>query len=272
MKQIQRNIVMNMNSKYFPYSLVMLQSLFDNNVEISFCIYLLYSDIKQWELDYLDEFIYGFQGEFIPVEVDNKVFQDFPLNPRWSIETYYRLLISELLPEEVSQVLYLDIDLIVDGNISDLFNIEMDSYYLAACVDLYEKIDYQSLNQKWRRSENVKYFNAGVMLLNLRKIRENVCFDDYINVIQIMQGELPYMDQDILNYLFGEKVQYLQMEYNYVIGLQTAERRRGIIYHYGTPEKPWNTEKGLACKDLWWKYANRVIDYKKILEKVVKER
>jgi len=272
MGQTKRNIVINMNSKYFPYSLVMLQSLFDNNVGVSFCVFLLYSDMKQWELDYINDFIGSFHGEFVPIEVDNKVFHGFPLNPRWSIETYYRLLISELLPDEISRVLYLDIDLIIDDNINDLFNVEMDSYYLAACADVYEEINYRNLNQRWHRAEKIKYFNAGVMYLNLSEIKKNICFNDCINVIQITQGELPYMDQDILNYLLGEKVRYLKSEYNYVVGLQTIKRQRGIIYHYGTPEKPWNSEKEFAYKELWWKYANRVTDYKNILEKVIKER
>lgn len=272
MKQTKKNIAINMNSSYFPYSLVMLQSLFDNNQNITFCVYLLYSEMKQWEIEYLDGFIADFYGEFVPIKVDNSVFQGFPLNPRWSVETYYRLLISELMPNDVEKVLYLDIDLIIDGAVSDLFNIELGAYYLAACVDTYEGIDYRKMNRHWKRAENIKYFNAGVMFLNLSEIKKHVCFDDYIHVLQITQGNLPYMDQDILNYLLGEKVRYLQAEYNYVVGLQTTERKNGIIYHYGTPEKPWNTKKELAYKEVWWKYAERVPEYKKILEKSIKEK
>lgn len=272
MKQDNNSVVINMNSGYFPYSLVMLRSLFDNNPDLHFCIYLLYSDMKKWELDYLGRFIGNFHNEFVPLEVDYKVFEGFPLNARWSIETYYRLLISKLLPDDLLRVLYLDIDLIIDGDISELFRIEMGTCYLAACEELYENINYHNLNQKWKRMEDIKYFNAGVMVLNLTEIRRAICFDDYIKVIQITHGELPYMDQDILNYLLGENVKYLKPKYNHVVGLQTNVQQSGVIYHYGTPEKPWNTKKEYTFKDIWWKYAEKVIDYTNILEKVIKER
>ncbi len=258
----QKNIVFNMNSKYFPYSLVMLQSLFKNNPLYNFCIYLLYSDMEFWELEYIEKFINWNQSNFISIKVDKKKFQEFPLNARWSVETYYRLLIPELLPNEIMQVVYLDIDLIIDGDISDLFQLDLDSYYLAACEDLYENIDYHSLNRKWNRLDEIKYFNAGVMVLNLCEIRKKVQFNDYGRVVEAMKGELPYMDQDILNYLFGEKVQYLPAQFNNVVGVKTNKKQQGIIYHYGTPEKPWNTKKALVFQELWWKYANQVIDYK----------
>lgn len=267
-----RNIVINMNSGYFPYSLVMLQSLFDNKAENCYCIYLLYSDMKQWELDYIESFCRENKGRFVPVKVDNKVFRGFPLNPRWSIETYYRLLISELLPDALTRVLYLDIDVIIDGNISELFQVDLKSDYLAACEDLYEKIDYRSLNNTWGRKEDIKYFNAGVMVLNLEEIRKNICFNDYIDVIRATQGNLPYMDQDILNYLLGEKTKLLSPQYNCVIGSRTIEKQQGIIYHFGTPDKPWIIGKTIAHKELWWKYARRVTDYKNMIEKYVKEK
>lgn len=267
----KKNIVINMNSRYFPYSLVMLQSLFDNHPLFTFCVYLLYSDVKQWELDYLYRFIENTCGKFVPVKIDKNMFREFPLESRWSIETYYRLLIAEFLPENVTNVLYLDIDIAIDGDISGLYEHNLENYYLAACEDYYENIDCIQLNRKWGRAENTKYFNAGVMLLHLAKIREKVKFSDYIFVLRELNGELPYMDQDILNYLLGEKVLYLPKEFNNVVGVQTGKERKGLIYHYGTPQKPWEREKDIAFKDIWWKYADRVVDYKSLVRENVKE-
>ena len=264
-------IVINMNSKYFPYSLVMLQSLFDNNREYLFSVYLFYSEMKQWQLDYLNKFITKFENEFIPIRVDHKIFNEFPMNARWTVETYFRLLIPELIPNSLSKVLYLDIDLIIDGDISDLLNLELDSYYLAACEERYEKFDLDLLNREWKRTDNIKYFNAGVMLLNLSEIRKIMQFNDYIRVIKRLNGKLPYMDQDILNYLLGEKVKYLQSKFNTVVGIKTDRNKTGIIYHFGPQDNPWNTNRNLIFKEIWYKYESRIKDYKRILEQTMKE-
>lgn len=272
MEQEIKNIVINMNSAYFPYSLVMLKSVFENNTDSFFCVYLLYSDMRQWELDYLDAFIRSISGNFVPVKVDNRVFQDFPIEKRWTVETYYRLLIPQLLPADVSSVVYLDIDLVVDDRISELFQLDLNGYYLAACEDLHEALNVQKLNRIWNRPSAAKYFNAGVMVLNLTEIRQKIQFADYVKVIHAMQNDLPYMDQDILNCLLGVKVKWLQPKYNNVVGIPTGKERPGIIYHYGTPQKPWNNSRKTAFQDIWQKYRSLVIDYENILEKVIEER
>lgn len=266
MKKEKNNIVINMNSRYFPYSLVMLHSLFANHPHITFYVYLLYSDMKQEELEYLYQFTEDAHNKFIPIRVDENIFEGFPLNPRWSLETYYRLLIPELLPKDISNVLYLDIDIVIDGDISSLYNLDLKNYYMAACEDYYEKIDCNYLNKKWNRVENVKYFNAGVMLLHLEEIRKKIKFNDYIWALKELNGEIPYMDQDILNYLLGDKVLYLPSRFNNVVGMRTGKEREGIVYHYGTPEKPWKTEKDIAFKNIWWKYANKIANYKNMLK------
>lgn len=256
------NIVINMNSGYFKYSIVMLSSLFYNNTDMQFDIYLLYSDMKTEELEYLKRFAENNNSRFIHISVDPNRFANFPMNNRWTIETYYRLLISELLPHSVKRVLYLDIDVIIDGKLNDLFCTNIDHYYLAACKDICEGIDYKILNRKWGRDINTPYFNAGVMLLNLEKIRNDIAFGDYVTACQKCQCELPYMDQDLLNYSLGNEAYIFENNiYNDVVRPEDTVGT-SVIYHYGTPAKPWLLKSDEKYYQIWWKYAQITEFYK----------
>lgn len=250
-----KNIVINMNSNYFVYSLAMLNSLFFNHAASEFTIYLLYSDMQKKELRDLDYFIRSHGSHFRAVRVEPERFAKLPMHQRWSVETYYRLLIAELLPDTVQKVLYLDVDVIIDGSIDALYETDIQGYYLAACRDIHERIDVRMLNLKWNRNIDIDYFNAGVMLLNLPLIRKNITFDSYMEALKKCQYELPYMDQDLLNYTMGERAYIFENDVFNHVAAPGDPMGSSIIYHYGTPDKPWKIKKDEPYYQMWWKYA-----------------
>lgn len=181
--------------------------------------------------------------------------------------TYARLLIPDLISED--RVLYLDSDLVVNGDISKLFTIDMQGYKLGAVPD-------------FTAPQN---FNAGVLLIDNKKLRE----EDGLSKRWLDEANAGSAsdDQTILNNSFSDHYLHLPETYNVAIGLES-----GIYYydsksfasfkkhlkaaepfkmvHYETNDKPWNTTSSGELRDLWWQYfalePEEIINHKPLID------
>ena len=186
----------------------------------------------------------------------------------WSIATYYRLYASELLPESVHRILYLDCDIIVNGKLDYLWEIDMTDKAAGVVPDIFEYDGH--FQRQLHYPEEAGYFNAGVVLINVDYWREhNIglrCFDFLANHYDIIEGN----DQDVLNAVLWNSKISLPLTYNYQIQYlkdnfyinltkyrQEIEstKMNPIIIHYAAPEKPWNVlYYKMPYKKIWWQY------------------
>ncbi|MEC4985056.1 MAG: glycosyltransferase family 8 protein [Oscillatoria sp. PMC 1068.18] len=165
-----------------------------------------------------------------------------------SLASYYRLLIPELLPGSLQKVIYLDSDLVVNADIGKLWNIDVGDYYLLAVQDLgvpYVGCPVGLLNyQELGYPADYKYFNAGVLVINLQKWREENIGKKVINYIQENLEFVRWWDQDGLNAVLAGKWGELDYKWN----------QQPPIYGYGEPSwKPSPLKKELSeevCQDI----------------------
>ena len=128
--------------------------------------------------------------------------QWFPEGPntrkRWSYMSLLRLALHEILPEE-DRVLWLDIDTIVNADITDLFGTELDGCYVAAA------------EEQIRSKDPFLYFNAGVMILDLKKLRDGMAdlLIRYVNRV-----DLRFPDQDVINLLCQGRIKPISPYWN----------------------------------------------------------
>ena len=204
-------------------------------------------------------------------------------NQHIGIETYYRFLIQDLLPY-YDKVAYLDSDLIIKGDIAELFRIDLGSNLVGAVRDA----DYLGmLNQKDGRRlaysyevlemENpYDYFQAGVLLLNTQALRSAIPVQRWLEAAQ--DTRYIYNDQDILNRYCQGRVTYLDFSWNVMhdgsnrivnaISYAPAEvfrnyadsRNNENIIHYAGIDKPW-TIRTCDRADEYWKYARQTPFY-----------
>lgn len=208
-------------------------------------------------------------------------------NAHISQETYYRFLIQDILPY-YDKVLYLDSDLIIKADISTLYSTTLEDNYLAAVKD----IDFAgNLNLKdGKRSKYAKevlgldqpydYFQAGVLLLNTKKLRDDIPLGVWL--LESTDSKYIYNDQDILNKYCSGKVCFLDPAWNVMINcggrienlfsiapehlfaeFQKARSNEKII-HYAGFEKPWTTKK-CDRKEEFWSYARQTPFYEELL-------
>ena len=256
------------NSKYLRYLYVMLLSLFRNNQDIKLDVYVLERDLDERDKEYLNQLAVSY-GQFVHcIHVDETEFTKLPTTNRYSLETYFRFKIPELLPKSINRVLYLDVDIIVNDSISDLLELDMGDYYFAACKDMMEPQLIPKKQGLFGRYEDLRYFNAGVMMWNLKEIRKTIHFSDFIEAGEQLGFDLPCVDQDILNYLYYSKTKYLEPEtYNYLMLYDLdheSKMKQAKIVHFNW-FAPWQAGAKAPGYQLWWKYAKMSPFYEELL-------
>ena len=182
--------------------------------------------------------------------------------------TYYRLLIPSLF--DFDKVIYLDCDIIVNLDIAELWNIPLDGAAIAAVPEMELSEKPESLKGWVRRNlvysvmmgldlKNHYYFNAGVLAMNLKKIRENYNFAKLVEYFFAkFRKVIQFEDQDCLNYIFSGDCLYIDPKFNYM-GYQSydtldLERARGRIWHFACDDKPWSSYSRPGIDNLYWKY------------------
>ena len=139
------------------------------------------------------------------INVSNqKIFRhDGPnMRSRFTYLALIRAAYTKILPEDVKKVLQLDVDTIVMGDLSYLWSIDMTNAYFAAVEEKYSN---------WKLYDK-KYYNAGVMLINLEKTRQDMIDDKMIDYLN--RNELKYIDQDAWNIFGVSRAKDLPVEYN----------------------------------------------------------
>lgn len=163
------NIAFCINDGYTPQLAVVLTSIMKNTTRnvVAYVLSSDMSDSSKQKLNKLKLFFKKLTINFIAVS-DAKL-RALPRTIDYiSVETYYRYLIPELLPE-LDKILYLDADIIVRGDITPLYDFDISDYYISGANDLW--VHDTKYKGKIGFAQNELYVNAGVLLMNLRKMR-----------------------------------------------------------------------------------------------------
>lgn len=200
------------------------------------------------------------------IKPDKTIFENLVLTRHLTLTCYYRLLITELLPQEFDKAIYLDTDMVVTGNLAELWDIDIaDNYVLAVQddVDLYIGMSDGLRNYKEVGiSPDCKYFNSGLLVINLQKWRDD---DIGRKVIEYIKQNREYVrnDQDGLNAVLAGKWGELHPRWNVMPRLydypswQDSPFKQEVynellekpgIIHYTNSPKPWYAGLKAECK------------------------
>ena len=166
--------------------------------------------------------------------------------------TYYRLFISNYVPEEVRKIIYVDPDVIclkqfnneIFKNISIMENQNLD---LAAVTEDHNEVDKD--NAKRLNLTNGKYFNAGFLIINLLNWRKLNIVNEFKNLLKTNKERLELHDQDILNIFYDGNYLELDNGMNFTVpggGEKYLEKIKKYKFenitfiHYTGNKKPWH--------------------------------
>ena len=228
-----------------------LKSICYHNSDVK--IYIFNQDIPQEWFVFIREKMAYRNSEIVDIKLFEGNMRNWSLPPvgqHINFMTFARYFIPSFVSEDI--VLYLDCDLVVTRDLTDLFSIDLTNKPLAAAKIIYGLEDR---------------FNAGVLLINNAYWKENTIQQELIEITEREHGHLPEADQTVLNIVMGENYVLLDDTYNFQIGYDQVADNRGqyfifelpltplpAIIHYLSADKPWNTYSVGRLREVWWKY------------------
>lgn len=293
-------IVLSANNKFASYLDVMIQSIIANaNPTRQYDIIVLFNDISEKNQKRI---IWGARNHsnvfirFIRVceYFDNeKLFVDQHL----SVETYYRLIIPEIMPE-YHKILYLDCDMVTDHDVAELYDIDLEGCMIGAAKDIDVAGQVKLKQNNWDRYavEDLKldspygYFQAGVLILDLDQLRQTASSEEIIHMA--VSRSWRCHDQDVLNMICKGRVHYIPQQWNTLMDWQEPGRSRMQILkmaprklyeeymearkcpymiHFAGYQKPWNV---VDCDfaEYFWEYAKLSTYYPILIKSIVLKR
>lgn len=266
------NILVTLNSNYLKVLVVMLKSLAISNNHTKFDVYVMNNSLTESDINYLKENTLK-NINIIDLKINDKELDKAPVTKRYPKEMYYRILASYYLPKKVDKILYLDPDLVVINKIDKLYKTNLDNYYFAAASHIWGMLQTFNRIRLRMRNDDI-YINSGVMLMNIKLLRQEQNKEDVYDFIRKNKNNLMLPDQDVISGLYANKILPLDpYVYNMTEKLlkQTyfmphiSERwieDNSVIIHYCGRNKPWNKNyKG--CLNKFYEYYDRIDTNKK---------
>ena len=255
---------------YAPFLAVALQSLIENSSKnYYYSIKILYTNINEQNKKKINKYkTDNVNIEFVDLnyyieEVKDKLYtRDY-----YTKTTYFRLFIPDLYPQ-YDKALYLDSDIVVLGDIAELYNTNIKGNLVAAVPDdVIQTIPiFSEYAEKVVGVANYKnYFNAGILLMNLDEFRRMKFQDKFLYLLETVKFTVA-QDQDYLNRLCKGRVTLVDKTWNRMpINMEGINEKDIKIIHYNLSYKPWHFDN-ILYQEYFWKYAEKTEFAKQIKE------
>ena len=260
-------IFFSTDDNYIPYLDVAVSSLIANaSKEFNYRIIILNTGLNESNIDKIKQNEREkFKIDFVGISADvEKIKSKLKNVYHFSIVTYYRLFIASLFPQ-YGKVIYLDCDLVVLGDISELYHTELGDNILGACPEQFVQNtkEFRAYAAEALGVDPDGYVNAGVLLMNLAEFRKNRIEEKFVRLITEHDFDLLDPDQAYLNYLCFDKIQILSNGWNKEPMPLACEEKKNIV-HYALYKKPWQYDD-VMDGEYFWHYAERSPFYEQIL-------
>ena len=252
---MRKSIVLVADNAYLIQLETTIKSVLYHNRDVDF--YILNSDIAPEWFKLLGRKMEVVNSTIHNVHFDKELFEGYKTGPHINYATYFRFFATEVVDSD--RVLYLDSDIIVTGELTSLFKLNLKGYSIGAVDDVYAYEGRES------------GFNAGVLLMDIAKWKEHSIVNSLLELAAEQNQAVDLGDQSILNIYFEENWLTIDEIYNYMVGVdiyhlgQECERlddNPPVVVHYASHDKPWNTYSISRLRELWWTY--RDLDWSEI--------
>ena len=241
--QAFRAVVLAANAAYSEQVLTTIKSIVCHNRFIKF--YVINSDFPtEWFVS-MRKKLAKLDCQIVNARVDGSHISQYKTNIHYSV--FLRYFTATFVEED--QALYLDCDIVVTRDLSEIFAADLGSYPLGAVRDLGGEVYFGE-----------QIFNSGVLLINVNHWRENDIAGQLIEMTDNLHDKVTQDDQSILNMLFENRWMELPFAYN-CITLHTTfsdyEPEKGLyppVIHYLTERKPWKEYTQSIYREVWWFY------------------
>ncbi len=257
------------DERFLKFTIVSMHSLIANaSKDRDYTIYILHTDISE-EAQKQTKSLEQDNVRIVYTDVSKHlgdIGSDLPIRDYYSKTTYFRLFIAEMFPA-LDKAIYIDSDTIVQGDISELYDIAPGDRWLGACHEqAMVQIDhYGTYVEQVVGVSRHNYFNAGVLLINCRKFRETKLLKRFLDKL----AEYDFVvtqDEDYLNLICKDHILWLDQRWNTEVYCDFPYPiEEAKILHYIMVSKPWHY-KDCTGGDIFWKYAAETSVYDEMVK------
>lgn len=267
------NIVFATDDNYAQHIAVVIASIM-TKTKSKVCFFVINDNISDNKINKLKETAAVFNAEINFISVPEEKFKNVYLSGHVSRAAYFRLALPDILPEDVEKAIYLDVDLLVYDDIKKLWQVDLQNIPLAAVPDY----GIMASGRLCRQKADViglpvgeKYFNSGVLIINLKEWRKENYTKQILEIIN--SNQFPHHDQDALNKLFMYKWKDLDLRWNVIppvfnlfpkVLMNSKFRKNAVaaknnpgIIHYAGRYKPWEFSYHQDFNDMYYKYLKQ---------------
>lgn len=255
------NIVYASNDNYARHLAVSLYSFLEHHREEEVLkVYILSMGLTEETRGRLETMAEGFgrQVDFIELGSLKERFSYQVDTGGFDISIMARLFVGEVLPESVDRILYLDCDTVVLGSLRSLWKTDL---HLAVAAAVMEPTIYSEVKEQIGLEQGEPYFNSGVLLIDLKRWREEKVQEQLLDFYGRKGGRLFAGDQDTINGglkgrikplppAFNFFTNYRYYRYNHLVRLSPVygkiskeaflkAKAHPVVLHYMGDERPW---------------------------------
>lgn len=285
--------VILMSSEYYiPYVGTFIESMKEHaSPNYNYDVIILHKSINSILQSQLKRVVEGCNNISVRFFSVNKVVDDsqfYVSSQYYAVEAYYRILTPWIL-KYYDKAIVMDSDLVLNGDLLELYLQEIDDKCFAAVKDivymgflngaLSGALEYTK--KEMGMMHPYDYVNTGVMLMNLKRIRERYTITDLIEFFQ--KNHFHIQEQDGLNAFFEGEIKFLDLKWNYYVEVNPGIHHtinfwapkqdkdvynamdpygdnKPYIIHYASQPKPWS-DPNVKYSEFWWSYAAKTEFY-----------
>ncbi len=258
-------IFFTVDEGYAPYLDCAIRSMVENaSKDNEYVIYVLHQDMTDDSIEKVRTGVKSpFSIEFIKMEdefhgivarEENKLRCDY-----FTLTIYFRIFIADMFPQ-YDKGIYVDSDIIVPGDISELYNVDLEGNIIGACCDRsiqgVPDLVYYTENAVGAQSDD--YINSGILLMDLRMMREKNFSGHFLDLMNEYHFDTVAPDQDYINAMCNGNIKYLSDDWDTMppqAGEATLNSSPKLI-HFNLFQKPWCYDN-IPYEEYFWKYADK---------------
>lgn len=259
------------DNNYVPHCGALIMSIFENNKNNNIDVNVVTDGFSDENIAKLKQVERHYRQKINIVKIDISRLANFPIEKSFNgyinLSTYYRLLLPDLFPN-YDKILYLDCDIIVRGDLGQLWNTDISKYSIAGIHDSTSMV--VTGPQRLCYPETESYYNAGVGLYNLDYLRKIDFVSKAFEYIKSNKEKIRFQDQDVLNGVLHGTFKQISVKWNLMevfllkkpliesemmADLSSCITSPSVI-HYTNVLKPWFKECNHPYKSEYWKYIH----------------
>ena len=239
----QIHIALAIDEPFIPPAGILMTSILKNNPAHNFLFDIFLDKISPADIERINELCQiSAKIQVKLYHVAPNLFNDMYFEKNYSPAIFYRILAADILSEQLTEMIYMDSDMLCLKSMDEFFQNPPDKKFLKVIPDSGSWLPRHKKNLSI--PDEYRYFNAGIMHLNLKQWREEKISDQLMELLKV--GKYSFPDQDTLNiiaYRNGYEIEYLPDKFNHffrVEGVEVPITDEVVIEHFAGHLKPWH--------------------------------